>query len=262
MTSVEQEAFLRRFHAAHPGATSHALARTGCYARFAARIPLTARVLDLASGDGPLLAHLPPSAIGLDISLPDLRGAPAGARVVQGRAQALPFTDGAFDVVACHLAFMLFGELDHVVAELRRVLVPGGRFLALLGGGPTADGDDAFHRFLALLAPHGRAAPRFGDPRARSEAGWRDLFSAENGWGPIAFERWEVDASGTFDEVWAFLGASYQLPAAHAPAIRAALAAQYAPAARVPCTIVTWFAQAAHAPSTRTRPLRETPSLI
>lgn len=237
---MEREAFLRRFHAAHAGATSRALARTGCYARFAARIPPSARILELACGDGPLLAHLPPTAIGLDLSLDELCAASTGSRVVQGRAQALPFVDGAFDVVACHLAFMLFDDLERVVAELHRVLAPGGSFLALLGGGPTADGDDAFHRFLALLAPYATTAPRFGDPRARSEVGWRELFV---GWSGITFERWELDASGTFDEVWAFLGASYQLPAEHAPAIRAELAARYVSAARVPCTIVTWFAQ-------------------
>jgi SAM-dependent methyltransferase len=260
---ADHEAFIRRFHAAHAGATSHALARTGCYARFAERVlaaardPATAgasgacaspRILDLACGDGALLAHLPPNALGLDVSLDELRVARARTRtgtsaetcVVQGRAQALPFDDGAFDVVASHLAFMLFDDVERVVAELRRVLAPGGSFVALLGGGPTADGDDAFHQFLALLAPHAATAPKLGDPRARSEAGWRALFA--DGWSAPVFERWELDASGTFDEVWAFLGASYQLPPGAAPAICAQLAARYAADARVPCSIVTWLA--------------------
>jgi SAM-dependent methyltransferase len=229
---------LRRFHAVHAGATSHALVRTGIYARFAHRIPLDARVLDLACGDGPLLAHLPPTAIGLDVSREELGSL---RRVVQGRAQALPFVDAAFDIVTCHLAFMLFDDIERVVAELARVLAPGGRFIALLGGGPTADGDDAFHRFLGLLAPHAAAAPRFGDPRAKSEAGWRELFTH---WGSVTFERWELDASGTLDEVWAFLGASYQLPATAAPAIRAQLAEAF-PGPQVPCRIVTWYAEVA-----------------
>ncbi|MDX2088498.1 MAG: class I SAM-dependent methyltransferase [Kofleriaceae bacterium] len=233
---TERELFLRRFHAAHPGATSHALARTGSYARFAARIPRDARVLDLACGDGPLLAHLPPTAIGLDLSREELGDLP---RVVQGRAQALPFVDGAFEVVTCHLAFMLFDDVARVVTELARVLASGGRFIALLGGGPTAHGHDAFHHFLDLLAPHAVAALRFGDPRATSESGWRELFA---GWHAPTFERWELDASGTLDEVWAFLGASYQLPARQAPAIRAQLADAF-PGPRVPCRIVTWYAE-------------------
>jgi SAM-dependent methyltransferase len=276
---TDHEAFVRRFHAVHAGATSHALARTGCYARFAERVlaaahdsrvvpgSRTPRILDLACGDGALLACLPPNAVGVDVSLDELRGARAGTsagrstgpgagrstgagvRVVQGRAQALPFADGAFEVVACHLAFMLFDDVERVVTELRRVLAPGGSFVALLGGGPTADGDDAFHEFLALLAPHAATAPKLGDPRARSEAGWRALFPDADGWDVAAFERWELDASGTFEEVWAFLGASYQLPPAAAPAIRAQLAARYMQGgdegdARVPCTIVTWIARA------------------
>jgi SAM-dependent methyltransferase len=135
---------------------------------------------------------------------------------------------------------MLFDELDQVVAELRRVVVPGGVFAAMLGGGPTAHGtpdDDAFHRFLAIAAPRG---PSLGDPRARSEAGWRALF----GCAP-RFERLELDLSGAFEDVWRFLGASYQLAEADAPAVRERLRASYpgaAQAERVPCRVVLWLA--------------------
>jgi SAM-dependent methyltransferase len=226
---------LRAFHAAHPGITARALERGGSYARLAARVG-AGRVLDLACGDGALLRRLPPDAIGLDLSREELGALP---RAVQGRAQALPFAAGSFDAVACHLAFMLFDDAPAVVAELARVLVPGGRFVALLGGGPTADGDDAFHRFLAALRPHVLAPRRFGDPRARSEAGWRALFA---GWSEPSFERWELDLGGTFDEVWAFVGASYEVPPTAADAIREALRARYALGERVPCRVVTWCA--------------------
>ena len=231
----EHEAFLREFHARHAGITARAMERGGSYDRLAERAG-TGRVLDLACGDGALLARLPAHAIGLDLSAEELAAA-RPRRTVQGRAQQLPFADGAFDTVACHLAFMLFDDIERVVAELHRVLVPGGRFIALLGGGPTADGDDAFHAFLARLPPSTR---RFGDPRAKSEAGWRALFA---GWGEPAFERWELDLGGSFDEVWAFLGASYQLDAASAVTIRDALARRYAGVARVPCSVVTFCAE-------------------
>lgn len=207
----------------------------------AALVAPSERVLDLACGDGTLLAQLGPQAVGLDFSREELAAA-LSPRVVQGRAQALPFATASFDACTCHLAFMLFDDIEQVVAELARVLVPGGRFLALLGGGPTAIGDDAFHRFLALL---GRpASPRLGDPRARSEQGWQSLFP---GWDTPPFERWELDLGGTFDEVWAFLGASYEVPAAAAAEIRAELEAATAgitdATGRIPCSVVTWLAR-------------------
>ena len=229
----EHERFLRAFHDAHPGITARALERAGSYDRLAARC--TGRVLDLACGDGALLARLP-GAVGVDLSPGELALARRrGHEVVEGRAQALPFADRSFDTVACHLAFMLFDDIERVVAELHRVLAPGGRFVAVLGGGPTASGQDAFHDFLALLPASGR---RFGDPRAKSERGWRDLFA---GWSEPAFERWELDLSGPLPDVWSFLGASYELSAADAERIRSELARRYPGIA--PCTAVVFVAE-------------------
>jgi SAM-dependent methyltransferase len=273
----DREAFLRRFHAARPGITSAALARGGTYHRLAALVPAGARVLDLGAGDGllcELLAARGAAVIGVDFSREELarlagraaRRAAADASAatsvaaaeappvpapcaVLARAEALPFADASFDAAVSHLAFMLM-DAPAVVRELLRVLAPGGRFAALLGGGPVAepldpsgpDARDAFHRFLAIAGPRLRA-PRLGDPRVRSERGFRELFA---GWTDVGFERWEVDLGGSFDEVWAFLGASYQLPREEADAVRAELAAQLGAGAegRVPCRMVTWLGTA------------------
>jgi SAM-dependent methyltransferase len=171
--------FLRAFHAANAGITSRAFARTDSYARLAAKA--RGRVLDLGCGNAPL-------GIGLDQSIEEL--ALTDKPRVQGRAQELPFADRSFDTVVSHLAFMLFDEPERVVAEIDRVLVPGGAFHAVLGGGPTAHGNDLFHQFLAIA----NVQPRpLGDKRARSEAGWRALFQ---GW-TIAFERFEVGVDAT-----------------------------------------------------------------
>jgi ubiquinone/menaquinone biosynthesis C-methylase UbiE len=255
----ERERFLRAFHDARPGVTSGALARAGSYERLAAKVP-QGRVLDLSCGDGSLLELLPPGAIGLDLSLGELQAARervrARARVtctststieprlVQARAQELPFADACFDAVTCHLAFMLFDDIEQVVSELVRVIKPGGQFIALLGGGPTADGDDAFHRFARLLSQSKSAGPELdifrgiGDRRASSEAGWRELFA---GWRDLTFERWPLDLGGTFDEVWTFLASSYQLRDSDRKHIRDHLRAAF-PNDPVPCTVVAFCA--------------------
>ncbi|HEY0193087.1 MAG TPA: methyltransferase domain-containing protein, partial [Kofleriaceae bacterium] len=99
---TEREAFLRRFHAERPGITSAALAGGDSYARLAAAVPQGSRVLDLGCGDDGLISRLGPRAIGLDLAPSRVTGRGA---LVAGRAQALPFADGAFDAAACHLAF-------------------------------------------------------------------------------------------------------------------------------------------------------------
>lgn len=44
-----------------------------------------------------------------------------------GAAEALPFEDGAFDAVGCQFALMFFDDRVKALAELRRVVKPGGR---------------------------------------------------------------------------------------------------------------------------------------
>lgn len=261
MAASEGERFVRAFHEARPAATSSAYARgdagggRSSYARLAARAAPGDRVLDLACGDGALLDELVAGgvagAIGVDVAGAELaRARRRGHAVVQGRAQALPLAAGAVDVALCHLAMMLFDDAERVAAELARVLAPGGRIAAVVGGGPTATGDDAFHRYAALLQPRLAAAgpaPRLGDARARDEAGWRSLLGPR-GFAVAPFERWEVELGGTFDQVWATLSSAYAQAWIDPAGLREALAAEVAPladaAGRIPCRMVVWLAEA------------------
>lgn len=232
MTELERRVLA--VHAARAGFTSRGFERSGSYDRLAAAVPAGARVLDLACGDGALLSRIP-GAIGVDLSREEL--ALARGIVVRARAQALPFADASFDAVTCHLAFMLFDQLERVVTELARVLVPGGVVLAVHGGGPVANPapDDAFPTFIELLPE----TPSLSlDRRARTEVGWSELFA---GWELAPWERHELVIDGAFDDVWSFLAASYELPD-DPETVRVELGRRVGSHAR--CRAVTWLARA------------------
>ncbi len=70
------------------------------------------------------------------------------ADVVLGRAEALPFPDGAFSAVAMSVVFFFFEEPLTVLRECRRVMSPGGR-LALYTTSPALRGTPAAPEPLA-----------------------------------------------------------------------------------------------------------------
>jgi ubiquinone/menaquinone biosynthesis C-methylase UbiE len=97
-------------------------------------------VLEIAAGTGRNLAHYPADVRLTAIELsPEMlaiaqRRATALGRDVDlrlGDAQALEFPDASFDTVICTLALCTIPDDRRAVAEVRRVLRPGGRFLLL-----------------------------------------------------------------------------------------------------------------------------------
>jgi ubiquinone/menaquinone biosynthesis C-methylase UbiE len=94
------------------------------------------RVLDLATGTGELARRLLERPcdlviVGLDLSRAMLsRGQDKPGlcawEPVQGDATRLPFGDGAFDAVLCANAFHHLSRPAEALAEIRRVLRPGG----------------------------------------------------------------------------------------------------------------------------------------
>lgn len=100
-------------------------------------------VLDVACGQGLVsraLARRGASVTGTDISTELLerarryeRDEPLGIRYVHDDAQVLAsFPDAAFDGATCGMALMNFDDLDAAAHALRRVLKPGGWFVAAL----------------------------------------------------------------------------------------------------------------------------------
>jgi len=188
------ERFLAAFHDADPGGTARAFAGVplaapgGAAGSPADGYTLLARaladaepalppgaLLDLGCGCGLLLAQLRPltgrALLGADLSAGELAAArhrlagSTGVALHRARAQALPLRDGALAAVLSHMALMLMAEPEQVVAELARVLAPGGRLLALVPAAPPA-GEPADALTAAWLAALG------GRPRA---ARWQGL---------------------------------------------------------------------------------------
>lgn len=98
------------------------------------------RVLDLACGTGDLLFEASGRArraVGLDVTLrmlelaADRRGGAGGPDVVCGDMVALPVASGSVDVVTVGYGLRNVPDLERAVAEIARVLVPGGRLVSL-----------------------------------------------------------------------------------------------------------------------------------
>jgi SAM-dependent methyltransferase len=94
------------------------------------------RVLDAGCGNGAYLRGLRERqawAAGCDLSMGMLRAASHSA-VLNADVTALPVRDGAFDaVLAVHMLYHVPSR-ESAIAELRRVLIPGGTCIAVTNG--------------------------------------------------------------------------------------------------------------------------------
>jgi SAM-dependent methyltransferase len=143
-----------------------------------------AKVLDVACGTGVVsvtAARTGAHVSGLDLSPVLLERAAqnasiAGAKIDfrEGDAEALPYPDGAFDIVVSQFGHMFAPRPDVVVGEMLRVLKPGGRIAFSTWPPELLTG-----RMFTLVnkympppppdAPRPAAPPMWGDPNVVRE---------------------------------------------------------------------------------------------
>ena len=143
------------------------------------------RVLDLASGTGDLAARLAglvgPAGLvvmsdinaamlaqGRDRMLDD--GRVGNVRYAQLDAEALPFPAGSFDCVTIGFGLRNVTHKERALAEMHRVLRPGGRALVLEFSHPTAAPLKAAYDLYSF-----QVLPRLGRLVANDEASYRYL---------------------------------------------------------------------------------------
>jgi SAM-dependent methyltransferase len=103
------------------------------------------RTVEIGAGTGVNLAHLPPSLASLLLVEPSApmrerlarrvdacrTRLPMDTRIADGAADRIPAESGSLDTVISTLVLCSVPDPDAAVAELRRVLAPGGRLLLI-----------------------------------------------------------------------------------------------------------------------------------
>ena len=178
------------------------------------------RVLDVAAGSGqPALAIAPRvqpggTILGIDFSpemvaVAERRARRAGASNVSFStmdAERLELPDASFDAVTCACGLIFFPDAHRALAEMHRVLKPGGRVAIVVWDEPSKSpfvtvGGGAISRFHAPTPPNPNSpgAFRFAKPdvleHALRDAGFSDVTIASVPM-PIEFEStqeyWEM----------------------------------------------------------------------
>jgi SAM-dependent methyltransferase len=99
------------------------------------------RVLDVGCGEGQLSRLAAHDVAGVDTvvgvdptaaQITEARRRGGGPTYARAEAAVLPFATGAFDAVVACLVFEHIEAVDEAIAEVGRVLAPGGRFLFFL----------------------------------------------------------------------------------------------------------------------------------
>ncbi|HET9871467.1 MAG TPA: class I SAM-dependent methyltransferase [Propionibacteriaceae bacterium] len=170
---INWKEYLATFHRERPGVAeavlSQAMAGDHTPYRWLARAvsPDVTTVLDVACGSGPMsreLAQPGRTVIGIDISEHELAiAAERGPGPwVEGDALALPFADASVDAVTSSMGLVVIQPLGDLLAEITRVLKPGGVLAAIAPAIRPLNTKDL--RVLTRLTTRLRTKPQFPGP--------------------------------------------------------------------------------------------------
>ena len=168
------------------------------------------RVLDVGAGTGALTAELvrrgvraaaidpsPSFAASLARRLPDVE-------VEHGPAEELPWPDESFDAALAQLVLTFMNDAPRGVAEMRRVVKPGGVVAACMWDRDGMEMLAAVHRTQRALVDGGETTEARTMYRSREEI--EGLFTGD-GFADVQTELLEVEAEYVgFDEFWATFG--------------------------------------------------------
>jgi SAM-dependent methyltransferase len=170
-------------------------------ARWVARTPRGGRLLDLGSSDGETLRHLAELRPDLKLSSADKFGEPrkypAGCDFQQADFEKppLPWPDGTFDVVTCMHVIEHLHDLKPLLAEVARVLKPGG----------FAYFETPHPKTTALPSAAGRFTLNFFDDPTHIQPVTMERLSAAAGLCGLATEQTGISRNWLFAAVHPFL---------------------------------------------------------
>jgi SAM-dependent methyltransferase len=176
-------------------------------------------IVDLACGDGFLLELIrelqgsDARLVGVDMSRAELdlaaRRLGPDVRLVEADAAQTGIPSASQDAVLSHMAFMLMPDVAAVLAEIARILRPGGLFATVVGR-RGAERSGAAREFYGMLRTVIDEEPRpiawTGDDRILSNEGIESLLAA---WNEPEVEDSVLSVRVPVADLWPFLEVAY-----------------------------------------------------